>query len=659
VSRSTELQQKSFDVPDGGHGRQPRIWIVEDSPTEAQLIEAALGPRYRFEQFRDGSSVIERIASSGKLPDLVLLDGVMPGMSGVEVCRFLRSHPNTAELPVILVTASRVETSDIVEGLRVGANDYIPKPFADAELRARVEAVLRAKELADASARERRHLAAIARLGRALFDAGPSVPKIFEELATTLNDLITDGCSVLTLPGELPPIAVSRHRAERSGTALAEISKLADPTTYTFETQEDALARLPPAYHRYVKEFGLRALAILPFPMFAPIQGVVTVTRDGNSEPFEEEDVSTIQTCIEYAALAVQNALRFETERSARAQLDSVLLHLPIGIIAADREGRIEIVNSTADSLVPGLGGARTLAGINELAMWTTLDGGPIDWTRLDPRVQLMMNPTTRSRTFLVSTVPFAGDAGQAIALVDITAEYAIRQERERLAQFQQELLGIVGHDLRTPLAAIVLGLETLKLRTDGSASVQGILKRMESSSTRMERIVDLLLDVTRARLGQGIPIRRRAMRISTLVSSVIDDIRGAHPSATFELGLDQDVEGNWDPERLAQVLSNLARNAVSYGKDNAPVQIRVTTIGDDVVLSVRNEVRGAPIPPATLAKIFDPFKRGEVADTTSRGLGLGLYIVHEIVRSHGGGVHARSDEAGTVFEVRLPLAGD
>jgi len=107
--------------------RRPRVWIADDSPTEAKITQRTLGDGYEIEYFNDGSLVVERIADGATLPDLLLLDWVMPGMQGDEVCRFLRSHERTRALPIILVTASRVETADIVAGLAAGANDYVPR----------------------------------------------------------------------------------------------------------------------------------------------------------------------------------------------------------------------------------------------------------------------------------------------------------------------------------------------------------------------------------------------------------------------------------------------------------------------------------------------------------------------------------------------------
>src|SRR5690606_2024380 len=108
-----------------------------------------------------------------------------------------------------------------------------------------------------------------------------------------------------------------------------------DPCSYTFASAQEARATLPPAYHPAIDQLGMSSLAVFAFPARSPIDGVVTVMRDGHSEPFEPEDLATITMCMEYAAMAFENGLRMEAERTARAQLETILEQLPIGIIVA------------------------------------------------------------------------------------------------------------------------------------------------------------------------------------------------------------------------------------------------------------------------------------------------------------------------------------
>ncbi|HSN27001.1 MAG TPA: ATP-binding protein [Kofleriaceae bacterium] len=635
-----------------------RLWIVDDSPLEAAVTVKALGDRYEYEVFNDGSVVVERLGSGREQPDALLLDWVMPGMSGDEVTRFLRSQPETKDLPIILVTASRVETSDIVTGLALGANDYVARPFAPEELRARVDSVIRARRAAEGAARERSRLATINQLGRSLFRSGTDVAQILEVLVDTLTESLCDGCSILLLPGELPEVFVSRHRGEARGEALSQIAAVADPAIHAFASSAQARATLPPAYHSYIDRFGLRGLAILPFPILSPVQGVVTVTRDGDSEPFDADDLAMIETCIEYAALGVQKAVRYETERTARDQLNAVLENLPLGIIATTDAGTITLSNSTARRMIPGLEHAHHVADLYGLADWIDAEGRPLGQWELSAQRELIMRRGDTTTHFAITSVPLPRGRGATVGAVtvlqDVTRERATAHEREQISRFTQRLLGIVGHDLRSPLGAFVAGLSLLEMRGD-SQPVQPIVQRLQSSARRMTRIVDQLLDVTRATLGTGIQIDRRPTNLGTLVRGVVDEIRVQQPDAKISVVGDGEISGHWDPDRLEQVLSNLLTNALYYGRPGAPIVVEIARASQQVSIVVKNELRDRPIPPDVLAVLFDPHRRGGEARHNAAGLGLGLYIVQQIVHAHRGVIVAHSDNGGTEFRVTLP----
>ena len=139
-----------------GAGRRPVVWVVDDSPFESSVAREALSSEYEIQDFRDGSAALERLAA-GPPPDVLVLDWVMPGLTGIEICQFLRSRPATAELPILLLTVQQ-NTAEIVEGLGAGANDYLGKPYAAPELRARVGALVRSRMLREQVDRAQRVL---------------------------------------------------------------------------------------------------------------------------------------------------------------------------------------------------------------------------------------------------------------------------------------------------------------------------------------------------------------------------------------------------------------------------------------------------------------------------------------------------------------------
>ena len=649
---------------------RPVVWIADDSRTELLITQRALGEVFSFVQFGDGAEVVERIALGGLLPDVLLLDWVMPGMSGDEVCRFLRAQPATKDLPIIIVTASRIETTDVVEGLALGANDYVARPFAPEELRARVQAVLRAKRLNDVATRERMRLGAINRLGRKLFEAGGDVQRILDEVAATLTGSICDGCAILMLPGDFPSVSVVRHHAETSGDALARIATVADPAVFGFASSEEAVRVLPAAYHPYIAQFGLRALAIIPFPARAHVQGVITVTRDRGSSALDPDDLSTIETCIEYASLAVENAWLLDAERTARTQLHAVLAHAPIGIVVTDPTGTVTLANPSACTLIPGIESSADFTTTYQLARWTRPDGAAIDeveWRAPrtahphEPRSsEIVMHPLdgAGARRLVIQTVPLGHGGelrGEVTTIEDVSADREIAAERERVAKFQEQMLAIVGHDLRNPLGAVLMGVDAVDLYAGESPEVTKVTGRIRRAGERMLGIIGQLLDVTRARLGQGIPVEPRDVSLVPVIRSVLDELASAHPAASFQLIGDEEVCGLWDPDRLSQVVSNLASNAVQYGRPAAPIVVAVSASEKVATVTVTNAVRDQPIDAEKLRVLFDPYQRGRDGKHNAQGLGLGLYIVSEIVRAHHGTIAAESTGAGTVFRVQLP----
>ena len=226
-----------------------------------------------------------------------------------------------------------------------------------------------------------------------------------------------------------------------------------------------------------------------------------------------------------------------------------------------------------------------------------------------------------------------------------------------RLALLERErFLGIVGHDLRNPLSAISLSATTL-LRLGGDARLAVPVRRILSSAQRMQRLIDQLLELAQARHGTGIPVHSRPCDLGEILRHVLDELQAAHPEGRFDLAVDGDPHGRWDPDRLGEVFSNLVGNAVQHGEGQA-VTVRVRGAGDEVTTDIHNH--GSPIPDTLLPRLFEPFRRGD-ASYASRGghAGLGLFIAREIVRAHAGRIDLRShEEDGTTFTVSLPRGG-
>jgi PAS domain S-box-containing protein len=237
----------------------------------------------------------------------------------------------------------------------------------------------------------------------------------------------------------------------------------------------------------------------------------------------------------------------------------------------------------------------------------------------------------------------------------DVDDAKRVREELEKRTHFEQHLLGIVSHDLRNPLGAILLGATGLLELDDQSDFALKIALRIRSSAERSVRMISDLLDFTQARLGGGIRLEKRAADLHALTSAAVEEIEATHPDRAVQLLRAGDTGGVWDADRIAQVVTNLVTNALKYSPSGTPVAVRVAGHDGHVELAVHNE--GPPIPGERLGRIFEPLQRAtDQIDLKTRSVGLGLYIVEAIALAHGGTVGVVSTaEAGTTFTVRLP----
>ena len=223
--------------------------------------------------------------------------------------------------------------------------------------------------------------------------------------------------------------------------------------------------------------------------------------------------------------------------------------------------------------------------------------------------------------------------------------------EANALLREQDTNIGIVAHDLRTPLASIVNGAHLLTTLPHDQDKAQHIAKRINRSALRMTTMIRDILDFTRGRLGGRIPLNRQLTDLAAISRAVVDELQTGHPTARIVVETAGKLTGDWDPARIEQALSNLLANAVQHGGSDVTLIVSGED-NDQVVVTVRNG--GRPIPPEQLPNLFAPFKAVR-SNGSAAHLGLGLFIVREIVHAHNGSVAVTSSLEGTVFSFRLP----
>ena len=235
---------------------------------------------------------------------------------------------------------------------------------------------------------------------------------------------------------------------------------------------------------------------------------------------------------------------------------------------------------------------------------------------------------------------------------VNVLLELFIQRVKlEETLRLNEELLAIVTHDLRSPLSSLLMVADVLAHQNTDDTVLKhaGRIRRI---SKQLLDMVNELLDLSRARLAGGIPVERADADLAPLATRVVSDVATTHPTRTISLETSGALAGRWDAARLEQVLANLLGNALTHGSEDSQIFVRLVDLGEGVDLSVCND---GVISPDLVPLLFEPFRRGAGVRKTT-GLGLGLYIVDQIVEAHGGRVTVESSrERGTTFRVFLP----
>jgi signal transduction histidine kinase len=236
-------------------------------------------------------------------------------------------------------------------------------------------------------------------------------------------------------------------------------------------------------------------------------------------------------------------------------------------------------------------------------------------------------------------------------ALAESTAAYAEQVNRSR-----DIFLAILGHDLRAPLQAVTMSIDLLMRRATLADDALNCALHIKQGSRHMAAMVSDLLELVRSRLGRSLPISPAPMDLADAARAAIAEACAGNPGSDPTLTVSGDTRGRWDAGRLDQLLQNLIGNALQHGADPREVTLDLRGDGDSVQLVVHND--GTPIPEEAIGTIFDPLVRSaaEELGQPSTSLGLGLFIVKEVVTAHGGTIEVSSNaNQGTVFTVILP----
>ena len=400
------------------------------------------------------------------------------------------------------------------------------------------------------------------------------------------------------------------------------------------------------------------------------VLGLRAGANDYVAKPFRTEEVRARVNALVRTKRMVDAVRRSDREKAeALAQLDALLISSPVGLSLLDRELRFVRVNArmakldgrppeayvgrTLEQMLPDMAPRlepvlrrvlETGEPAEELTLSVRRPGASVDAEGTEAHLMVGFHPVRTAQGEVV---------GVGTVMVDVTRHRQAEAELHAAAEFRERFLGIVGHDLRNPLNAIRMAAGFLLANEQMPAPLLRTAGRIVSSADRMTRMITELLDFTRSRLGGGIPLTPGAMDLGGVTRQVVEELELVHPSRVVKVTATGTLTGAWDADRLSQVLSNLLGNALQYSPPDSVVEIALLGGPEQVIARVLN--RGEPIAPPELALLFHPFQRANTGAHVPSGLGLGLFISEQIVRSHRGTLTVESDAEWTAFTLMLP----
>ncbi|HLK91344.1 MAG TPA: PAS domain S-box protein [Polyangia bacterium] len=636
----------------------PVVLLVEDDARVRELIVRSLAADYQVETAADGR---EGVAAAEALrPNLIITDLRMPGLSGDELVRKVRAEPELDTIPILVLTAHEDEALR-VRLLSEGAQDYVTKPFMIGELRARV-----------------RNLVDVQRARALLLDRGAAREAAIFEVA--LDAIVSmDHRGLVT---EFNPAAeriFGYARAEAIGRALGDLI-------------------IPPSL-RPAHEHGLRHyLATGEGPLVGKRTELTAVRKDGTELPIEvsicripASDPATFTGFLRDLTETKRSAaaLRSAEMRAATAELSwqaaqrfrRLLESAPDAMVIVDaravivdvnaqatrlfRFERAELVGQDVEILIPPR--YREVHRAERSAYLRAPEDGPpssvlkLRGVRKDGSevpIEVSLSPIEMEEGVVaVAAIRDLSDRKRAEKVErELIREQTIRIAAEEAVQIRDDFVAIAGHELKTPLAAMLLHVQVLlrTVRAKQPVDLGSQIEKIIRSGARLQKLVDQLLDVSRISAGR-LQLEPVACDLSVLAREVADRFTEASARANCEVSVRSAgaVDGLWDRAHLESVIANLLANAIKFGPGK-PIDIIVSRADGRATVSVTD--RGIGIAPAERSRLFQRFERA-IAAREYGGFGLGLWICRNIVEAAGGTIEIESEpERGSTFSVHLPM---
>jgi len=629
-----------------------KILIADDLPDNLKLLSRYLeNEGYAYIQAKDGEETLEKVRS--ELPDLVLLDVNMPKKDGFAVLEEIRADPATKHIPVIILTAARLEPMDIQSGLNLGADDYVTKPFDRRELFARIRTKLRVKEAEDVIRRRNRELTLLPEIGKDL-SARLNLDELTDlVLRRTVETLGAEVGHIILLNAKGPLHKEYRISTSDTPTATVQLPPLNDLLEQIKETRESILIEDTRKDARWLSSSEDPANSVVIVPMFGRLAliGVLVLVHEQPGY-FKMEHQLLLQAIASQAAIAVENARLYANVAQQQQKLAAILQSAADAIIMFDADGCLSMLNPAAEKLFTDYETKIGLPLTRDRGYNILIESLEETYTSGKPNTGEVIWPDQRVFTALFTPI---AEGGCVVVLHDVT-------HFKKLEKVKNEFIATASHDLRNPITSIKGFSYLIKHAGPLNDSQSEFVQRIQNAAENMSELVENMLDL--AKMDLGAEPKNEILDMTHLLWQTADEFQPQAEAKRQLLTLEKtetssSVRG--DALQLRQALRNLIGNAIKYTPDGGTVTL--SSVNEAGAVCIRIQDTGYGIPVADLPHIFDRFYRvRNNGHDEIEGNGLGLAIVKSMIEGHGGEISVESDGLpgkGCCFIFTLPLTNE
>ena len=649
TSAIEEMKLSTRPIKNAASGKKKfKILVADDRPDNVTLLTRYLSYEgYEYVTAGDGLETLDKVHD--ELPDLVLLDVDMPLKDGFTVLKEIRNDVSVAHIPVIILTAARLDSTDVQSGLNLGADDYVTKPFDRHELMARIRTKLRVKATEDVIRRRNRELNLLPEIGRELSartDIKDLANILLKRTVETLG-AIQGNMIVLSSENQVQQnYQVSLSPSASSGAEMTIPEKLLKHIVDSHQGLVIANAQNDPLWQAGQQDANIHSAVIVPLYGRKELLGLLILTHEQENY-FNLDHLLLLQAIASQAAIAIENAQLYSNVAQEQKRLAAVLQHAAEAILMFDAQGRLSLLNPAGEKLftdfkaninqsLPSAHGYDAFIQLlDEARISHVAKSGEIVW------------PDQRTFTVLITPIE---DGGQVAILHDVT-------RFKDLERVKNEFIATASHDLKNPITSIAGFSALLGHAGPLNEQQQDFVSRIQGATRTMTELVQNMMSL--AEMDLNATKKYEALDMGILLAKMADEFtpQAQIKEQTFvftQPNIKAAVSGN--PLQINQLFRNLIGNAIKYTPRGGTITITTKTTEEQTLIEVKDN--GYGIPASDLPFIFNRFYRVRNGkNNEEEGNGLGLAIVKSIVEHHGGQINVESEpQKGTSFSITLPV---